>query len=111
MDESDPEAEELRMIAVGLGDGESEIQSNRHGSQLGNLDAQTHACRHSIVMQFHGTFHSARIEEGHAVEMIVGQDRRLVLEPVQEFEIAAYLDPQGAGAHAAEGKAAQVAKA
>ena len=111
MDEPYPETEELRVIAVGFYDGEAEIQSKRQRAQLGDLNAEARTCRNAIIAEFHGTFHGARIEEGHAVEMIVGQERGLVLQPVQELEIAAHLDPQGAGAHAAEGEAAQTAKA
>jgi len=87
-----PEAEDLRPVEGPLDDRETEVQGDRDGAQHRDLDTRADASRDAVVLDLHAGLHGAGIDEGDKVQVVVGSNRDLVLQAVEEHEVATDLE-------------------
>src|SRR5207245_1241573 len=90
-------------------DWEAEVKRDRHGTEHRHNNAQPEARGDAIVVDRHGAFHRAGIDKDHSIEMIRGQDRHLIFEAVEPFEVAADFEAAYHRADAAKLEAAHAA--
>src|SRR5207237_2314059 len=107
MEPADGEAEDLALVEGGADDREAEVQRDRHRAEHGDGHAEAEADGNAIVLDLESAFNRARIEEGQRIEAVVGENGHLVLDAVEEHEVAAGLEPVDIRSDAAEGEAAQ----
>src|SRR5262249_17980504 len=105
-EEAEPEAEDLLFITRPLHDGEAEVQGNRHRPEHGNGEAHAESGRHAVVADFHTRFDSAGVDKPNQVDLVIGKDRHLVFQAIEEHEVTADRDPVNLRADATELEAA-----
>src|SRR5262249_12075023 len=86
----------------------AEVERDRHGAEHRDGDAQAEAGSDAVVVDAGIAFDGAGIDEGHKVDIVVGANRNLVFEGVQELELPADHETVDVGADAAEFEAANV---
>src|SRR5262249_12294213 len=102
--------EDLLDVTRRFDDGDSEVEGNRHGAGERRDDAQAGADGDAVRVDADVSFHGAAIGKHHAPEFIIGQNRDLVLDAVQQGEIAASVEPVDERADAAVSEAANAAE-
>src|SRR6516225_9740568 len=100
------DVEDLLPVGAGPGDREAEVERDRRGAERRNGDAEAEAGRHAVIGDVDPRFRGARVDEGYERQAVVGQDRNLVLDAVEEEEGAAEHEAVLARADAAELEAA-----
>src|SRR5262249_22104248 len=110
-EQADPEAEDLRVIVGALDDREAEVERDRHRAEHRHDDAQAEAGGDAVVLDVDVALDRAGIDEGDGIEPVVGPDPDLVLEAVEELEVAAHGLAVDERADAAELEAADRAEA
>src|SRR5262249_38520787 len=91
MEEADPEAKDLFLVARRLHDREAEIECDRHRAEHGDYDSQAGADRDAIVLDLHVALHGAAINEADQIDLVVRLERDLILEAIEPQEVAADL--------------------
>src|SRR5207302_11077137 len=104
---SDVERQDLLLIEWPLVDRDAEVQSQRHRAGQRRNDAKSDAGGDTIVGDVELAFDGAVIDEADQEELVVGQDRNLILGGVQEGELTAHVEVVLEWTDAAERKAAQ----
>src|SRR5262249_6329919 len=110
MEEPEPEAEDLLLVLRALDDREAEVEGDRHRAQHRHHEPHAGPGRYAVVLDLHPRLHRAAVHEGHQEDLVVGLHRHLVLEAVQEHEVAADLEAVDHRADAAELEAAHAAE-
>src|SRR5262249_30202946 len=106
-----PKAKKLDPVPLPPDQGGTTTHVDRRLPQHRHHNPQTEAGRHAIVLDLHVAFDRAAVDEGHRIEVIIGQDRDLVFRTVEEQKIAANLVAQDVRSHAAELKATHATEA
>src|SRR5438132_9822302 len=102
MEVPDPEVEDLLAVGAGLVDRQGEVESDRHGPEHWDHNPEAQAGRHAVIADFHAPLDSAGIDEADEIDLIVGPERNLILEAVEEHEVAADHEAVVIGPDAAE---------
>src|SRR5262249_62190495 len=92
-------------------DREAEVQGDRHRTQHRHREADAETGRNAIVLDLHRSLHRARVDETHQVQVVARGHRQLILQTVEQQEVAAYLEAVDVRSDAAELEATQTAEA
>ena len=109
--QADAEAEDLRVVGVGFGDREGEVQRDRGRAHCRDGDSQAQTWRGAEIIQRDILVDCAEIDECHAVDHVVCGEWEQVFDCVEEFEVATNLNVANDRRRTAEIEAAERGKA
>src|SRR5258707_11503077 len=109
--QADAEAEDLRVVGVGFGYREGEVQRDQGRAHRRDSDSQTQAWRGAEIVQRDVLVDRAEVDECHPMDHVIGGEREQVFDRVEEFEVATDLDVADDRRSAAEIEAAERGKA
>src|SRR5262245_44629048 len=111
-EEPEPEAEHLVVVRRLPGEREAEVEGDWHRAEHRHDEADAEAGRHAVVVDLvDARLDGAAVHEADDVDLVVGQHGNLILEAVEEHEVAADLEAVDLRRHAAELEAADAAEA
>ena len=111
MREAHEEGEDLGIVRCSLDEGEAEVEGDGDRAEHGDDEPEAETGGDAVIGDFKLALDGAAIDEGHHEDIVVGHDRHLVLDAVEEHEVAADLEAVDVGADAAELEAADALEA
>src|SRR5262249_22715538 len=108
-EESHPETKDLLAILRPLDNGEAEVERDRQRSQHWDRDSQPGAGCSPVILDLDIRLNRSGINEEDSVKLVVGENRNLVFQTVEELKIAADGEPVDKRPHSAELESAHAA--